>query len=103
MLQAVSGSPSSDTPETDAFSEGFDYRGLPCLANAVRLARKLELQRNAITTAARNIVDAWDEDEIGQIDGGLIDAMRELFPENAGGMARELAAQKPESTTDLNG
>ena len=29
-------------------------------------------------------------------------ALAEYLP-NAGGMARELAAQKPESTTDING
>jgi hypothetical protein len=28
---------------------------------------------------------------------------REIRKQNAGGTARELAAQKPESTTDLNG
>jgi len=35
-------------------------------------------------TAARALVDAWDEDEIGQIDGELIDAMRKFLPENSG-------------------
>ena len=86
----LAGSPSS-TPETDeaqrlgnvqnqadpdqswpwdAIKRGYDH------------ARKLERERNAIATAARAIIEAWDEDEIGQIDGGLIDALREFIPEN---------------------
>lgn len=39
-----------------------------------------------------------------ELDAGGADLLgRDYFMQNAGGMARELAAQKPESTTDLNG
>ena len=37
------------------------------------------------------------------LDDDIERVRRALDSENAGGMARELAAQKPESTTDLNG
>ena len=33
---------SSDTPATDAISAGFDYRGIPCLVNAIEHAKTLE-------------------------------------------------------------
>lgn len=42
--------------------------------------------------------------EVWQTNSDFSDLDREMAkPQNAGGMARELAAQKPESITDLNG
>jgi hypothetical protein len=89
------------TPETDAMLAA-DLHHLEddetCPASAywrmVELTRTLEVERDEARAMARDMRN--------QLENGS--PARLLFPwENAGGMARELAAQDSESPTNVNG
>lgn len=43
--------------------------------------RSLNGLSEAVAAKVRAVVEAWDSDEIGQVDGGLIDDLRELLTE----------------------
>jgi len=88
MLPAAHGSPSSDL--------GYDAELTTAQLHAQWVAKYEQTHdlwnrdncRNnarieALETAARKLVAAWDEDEIGQVDGELIDALRYILPENS--------------------